>query len=321
MNDFTRREFLASSARFLAAAGTLSALPAAEKEEKPKLAVAIRDTHLRETGEKDCWAILKELGVDGVELDVSDDFSLASLIHPEQKYSIADDAAVEKLAADSRAANIRITALCLHNRFDERLDFELNSIEKTARAAKALGAKTIRIDVVPRKLSGEEFINLAIDAGKKLIAVTETTGVCLGVENHGNTTNDPEFLKKLFAGVGSQRLGLTLDTGNFYWFGHPLSKLYELYEAFATRVHHTHVKSIKYPQASREKRRSMGWEYEKYNCPIYEGDIDFSRVIGILRKGGYSGDLCIEDESLSKAPAAQRREILAKEVQHLKALA
>ncbi len=62
----------------------------------------------------------------------------------------------------------------------------------------------------------------------------------------------------------------------------------------------------------------MGWEYERYNCPLYEGDIDFHRVIGTLRRAGYTGDLCIEDESLGKFPAAQRRGILAKEIQYLK---
>ena len=119
---------------------------------------------------------------------------------------------------------------------------------------------------------------------KRVIETTEDTGVAFGIENHGGTTNDPEFLKPLFDRVGSKRLGLTLDTGNFYWFGHPLSKVYELYEAFAPRVCHTHCKSIRFPETEREKQRPMGWEYGKYNCPIYEGDIDFRRVVKILRR-------------------------------------
>ena len=35
------------------------------------------------------------------------------------------------------------------------------------------------------------------------MAATESTGIVFGVENHGKTTNDPEFLDALFAGVGS----------------------------------------------------------------------------------------------------------------------
>jgi sugar phosphate isomerase/epimerase len=208
----------------------------------------------------------------------------------------------------------------MYNRFDDRPDIELEWGIKVARAAKALGVKAIRIDVLPHKLSGSEFLQFSIGILRKLLAATESTGVTFGIENHGGTTNDPAFLKALFDGVGSRRLGLTLDTGNFYWYGHPLSKLYELYEAFAPRVFHTHCKSIRFPEAEREKKRPMGWGYEKYCCPVDEGDIDFRRVVAILRKSGYANDLCIEDESLGKYPAAERAAILARQVRYLKGL-
>ena len=113
--------------------------------------------------------------------------------------------------------------------------------------------------------------------------------MAFGIENHGTLTNDPEFLTPLFARVGSPLLGLTLDTGNFYWFGHPLSKVYELYELFAPRVVHTHCKNIGYPESGGRNARAMGWQYDKYTCPIYEGDIDFRRVVKILRAANYAG--------------------------------
>jgi sugar phosphate isomerase/epimerase len=172
--------------------------------------------------------------------------------------------------------------------------------------------------VVPQKMSRAEFLPFSIETLRKVLAGTEATGVRFAIENHGHTTNDPEFLTPLFQGVGSNRLGLTLDTGNFYWFGHPLAKVYELYETFAPRVRHTHCKSIRYPEAEREKKRAVGWEYAKYNCPIYEGDINFRRVVKILRGAGYAGDLCVEDESLGRFPAEERGGILAKEIRHLK---
>lgn len=65
----------------------------------------------------------------------------------------------------------------------------------------------------------------------------------------------------------------------------------------------------------------MGWKYDEYHVPIYEGNIDFGRVVAILRKAGYANDLCVEDESLGKLPAAKRAAVLAKEIRHLKALA
>ena len=319
MNAMNRRQFLAGSGRLAAglAAASLAGAAGAE-EKKPDLCLACRDGHLKMTGKKDSWSALESIGAEGVEASVGDDLSLPGLFHPDRRYSAASPADIEALRADMKAAGKRISALCMANRFDERPETEVEWCVKAARAAQALGAKAIRIDVVPRKKPAAEFLDFAVKTLKQVIEATESTGVAFAIENHGGTTNNPEFLTPLLERVGSPRLGLTLDTGNFYWFGHPLSKVYELYEAFAARVRHTHCKSIRYPEAEREKRRAMGWEYAKYNCPIYEGDIDFRRVVKILRGAGYAGDLCVEDESLGRFPAEECGGILAKEIRHLK---
>jgi len=320
--SLTRRSFLKGSSRLLAGVGTatLFAGSAAAEENKQTLSVGCRDAHLKETGAKDCWSAMQSIGAEVVEAVINDDLALPGLFHGERKYSVATAAGIEQLAADMKAAHKRISALCMSNRFEERPDFEVQWGSKAARAAQALGVKAIRIDVVPRKLAAADFLEFAVKTLKRLVAATAETGVAFGIENHGGTTNNPEFLQPLFERVGSQRLGLTLDTGNFYWFGHPLSKVYELYEAFAPRTCHTHCKSIKFPEDQRQKRRPVGWEYGKYNCPIYEGDIDFRRVVKILRGAGYTNDLCVEDESLGKFPAGERRAILAKEIRLLKDL-
>jgi len=316
---FNRREFLAQSSRAAVAAGAASLAPwGAFAQEKPRrLCLACRDVMLRHSGLKDCWSALDSLGAEGVEVIVGEDLSLPGLFHPERRYTAANDAGIEALRADAKTAGKRITALCMSNRFDERPDVEIDWATKTARAASALGVKAVRIDVVPHKLPRAEFLDFAVGALKRLIEATEGTGVAFGIENHGGTTNDPEFLGPLFDRVGSPRLGLTLDTGNFYWFGHPLSDVYKLCESFAPRVFHTHCKSIAYPESEREKRRPVGWEYGKYTCPVYQGDIDYRRVVKILLAAGYANDLCVEDESLSKFPEAERHGVLAKEIRYL----
>ncbi len=318
--SITRRAFLENSCKLAAGTGALvlfeEAAPGERK--KPSMGFGCRDVHLKEIGEKDCWSALQAIGADGVEAALRDDLSLSGL-YPES-YSIADGKGIERLAGDLKASRKRISAFCLFNRFEERPEFEIQLSAKAARAAKELGIPAIRIDVVPRKLQRPEFLKLSVETLKKLMEATEPTGVAFAIENHGNTTNDPEFLHSLFEGVGSKRLGLTLDTGNFYWFGHPLLKLYQIYESFSSRVFHTHCKSIRFPPEEREKRRPMGWKYGEYNCPIYEGDIDFRRVVGILKKAGYSNDLCIENESLRKYPSGERSSILAREIRHLKEL-
>ncbi len=318
----SRRGFL-TAAGALAAGAALGA-PAGRQGKggaaRP-LVVAVRDVNLRDVGEKDIWAALAAVGAQGVEVDVNAQLACPALFGVEPAYSIADEASAKRLAEDAQKNNIRITAFCMHNQFDTRLDEEVKSVAAVAKICRATRTRVIRLDVVPRKIKdANEFLKFAIDICKQSVAATEDAGVRLGIENHGNTTNNPQFLEKLFDGVGSDRLGLTLDTGNFYWFGHPLDDLYGIYRRFAPRAFHTHCKSIKYPEDQRNTKRPMGWEYAKFNCPITEGDIDFKRVVAILKEAGYRGDLCIENESLGKFKG-RVREVLAREVALLKELA
>lgn len=321
--SFTRRQFLTTSTQLLAGTGAASLLlrSSVAAESQPRLILGTRDVMLKHTGKPDVWSAAQSVGAEGLEINFRDDLSFPDLFHPEKKYTGATPAGVEQLKADTQAAGRRITALCMSNHFDERPDMEVEWCTKAAQIAQALGVKAVRIDIIPRKIRNrDELLDFSVATLKRVIAATESTGVCFGLENHSNTTNDPTFLQPLFDRVDSKRLGLTLDAGNFYWFGHPLSKIYAICEQFADRVFHTHCKSIKYPEELREQQRKMGLDYGKNCCPIYAGDVDYRRVISILRKAGYANDLCIEDESLSKFPQAERGDVLAKEIQHLKAL-
>jgi sugar phosphate isomerase/epimerase len=319
----SRRQFLAYSTAAAAAGAAASAgagrATAASRDSK--LSVTCRDPYLRMAGKADCWSAMAEFGVDGVEATLDDKLGLPELFHPGKKYSLATEADIAVLREDMRQAGRKITALCMYNQYDARPDFELEWNVRAAKAAKAAGIPAIRIDIVPHKPQTGAFLPFAAELLGKIVRATESTGVNFAIENHGSVTNRPEFLSELFDRVGSKRLGLTLDTANFYWFGHPLSKLYAIFEQFADRVFHTHTKSVCYPVSEREKQRPIGWKYSDYDCPTYEGDIDFARIVGILKKAGYANDLCLEDESLGKFPAQERFGILAKEVRYLRSLA
>ena len=177
-------------------------------------------------------------------------------------------------------------------------------------AAQQLGAPAIRIDAImsgERHLPLEERQRLVATAISSILEQTVESEVELGIENHGFQGNDPEFLLGLLLAVDSPRLGLTLDSGNFYWRGWPLSRVYEIFEQFANVVKHTHIKNIAYPPELREVEREVGYEYGKYVCPIHEGDIDHARYITLLRNAGYDRDICLEDESLGKYAPEQRK--------------
>jgi sugar phosphate isomerase/epimerase len=114
--------------------------------------------------------------------------------------------------------------------------------------------------------------------------------------------------------VDDPRLGLTLDTGNFYWYGVPLDELYGLIERFAPRAKHTHLKSINYPPELANARRETGAGYKEYCCALDEGNIDLPRVVRSLRTAGYDRDLCVENESLFKHPPEAKLDVLRRDV-------
>jgi len=319
--ELTRRSLLQGAAGLMLS----SAVQAGPKAEVPPASskswiVACRDGHLKATGKSDSWSALKEIGAAGVEIEVDLALACPALYAPNETYSLATASGIAALKDKLAGQGLVVTGFLMHNRFDERLDEELEWTRKLVKAAGALDVKVIRIDIVSRKTKGEEFQAFAAKLCKQLCAITDGTSVRYGIENHGSVTNAPQFLQRLFDAVDSPYLGLTLDTANFYWYGHPLNELYKNFERFAPKVFHTHCKSIRYPEDKKNVRRPMGWEYAKYNCPIYEGDIDFRKVAAILRKAGYSGALCLEDESLEKFPEAERAEVLKKEIAMLKNL-
>ena len=318
----SRRDFLQTTGLALAAgfSGACSSVPRAAQHPK-SLAVACRDVHLKATNQPDCWAALKYLGLTGVEVDITPDMLCPALYHPSKKYCLATAAGVNELAGDLAAHGVAITAFCMHNHFDDNLDAEVAWMRKLLPVAQDLNVRAIRIDVVPHKTPLDQFLPVAIKACQAICEVGEGRPIRYGVENHSRFTNDPAVLDELFAGVGSPQLGLTLDALNFYWYGWPLEELYGMYEKFAPRVVHTHCKSIRYPADKRNIRRPMGWEYGKYCAPIYDGDIDYQRVVAILRKANYQGDLCLENECLNHFPEAGRPEVLRKEIALLKRLA
>jgi sugar phosphate isomerase/epimerase len=320
--DITRRRFLAVSGGTIVGAGALSGLAhGADTGTPSKNLVTVRDSHLGETGEKDAWSALKVIGAQGVEVNIGRNLACAGLFGADKPYGIATDDEARRLADDAQNNGTPVTSFCMANQFDSRPDEEVKWVSDVAKACKRMGAGAIRIDLAPRKLKGDEYFKFIADTLKGLADLIADTGVRLGIENHGGTTNRTEFLDKLFDAVNSDRIGLTLDTGNFYWFGYPLDELYGIYKKFAPRAYHTHCKSIAYPKDQQNAKRAMGWEYGQYNCPVYEGDIDFKRVVAILKEANYRGDLCIEDESLGKSAKEKRRDVLAKEVAFLKELA
>ncbi len=235
---------------------------------------------------------------------------------------MADKTAIEQFAYKCAGLKVKPSALLLSNNFGaDDLQGELDWVASAVKAAAQLKVKAIRIDAYlstqdqwPLEKRAKHFA----DCMKKILDATKGLDVAMGIENHGHKGNEQEFLDAVLDAVHSPRVGLTLDTGNFYWYGYPLAKVHELIKHFAPRVKHTHIKSIHYPADKRNIQREVGWEYGTYCCPLREGDIDFHLVFKALKDAGYTGDLCIENESLGRYDKDKQKAILIDDAAYVK---
>lgn len=262
-------------------------------------------------------------GVPAAELSLDRDMKAPSVVSKDT-FALDSSAAIASYKTHLAEHGIRPAGFLLANNFNAPdRDAEVDWVARVVRAADAIGMRAIRVDSIisgERDLTTSQRIDLFVNCLAKIVAATSDLDTGLGIENHGAGGNNREFLEGVFTGVGSDRIGMTMDMGNFYWSGMPLSEVYETLERLAPRTKHTHVKNIAYPEAEREKRRPIGWEYGKYCCPIEQGDIDLSRVIGFLKKVNYQGDLSLEDESIGRFPPEERRAVLIRDAEYLKSL-
>lgn len=287
--------------------------------------VAIRDAMVTATGTEPArfFEPLRAIGVSAVEVQVDPDYTTPHVRRSDGlPYRLDDAAGVASFRARLDAEGVRPAALLVNTDFSgPHADAHVEWAARVVRIARDLACPVVRVDPLARDKSvgPEQARANFIRRTRALLGGTADTGVDLGVENHGFHANDPTFLDAVFAELPDARLGLTLDTGNFYWFGFPLSELYALLERYAPRAKHTHVKNINYPRELAESRRPIGQDYGKYCCALDEGNIDLRQVVGILRKAGYDRSLCVENEALGKVPPGERVEVLRRDARAVRA--
>ena len=267
---------------------------------------------------------LRHLKVDAVEVALSPGFEVPALDSKETLVLSSDyDARAYKKHLDGLGIRVSafLTACDLNSGDPEE---NIRWISRVIDLADILEMPAIRVDSAMSNERALDFgtrVNIFAKALGAAIERTAGSHVTLGMENHGFQGNNLAFQLNVYKAVGSERLGATLDTGNFYWRGYPLSEVYGILNVLAPYAKHTHLKNIKYPEDQREVMREAGWKYDEYVAPLDEGDIDHAKVLRMLCDAGYCGDICIEDESLGHyAPGKERVSVLERDVVHIKAL-
>ena len=288
--------------------------------------VGIRDVCIFQAGYDNIAEAMADLELDSVELAVERNMLIPAPDEPigNWELSIANELAAIEASERYARLGIHVSALLLANNFNaENRAAEIEWAVQTLAAAECMGAEAVRVDAAmsgQRMLSTARRVDIFGAAVEEILAQSEDGTVPLAVENHGRQGNDPNWLAALLARIDSPRLGITLDTANFYWAGYPLSRVYEMIKAVAARVSHVHCKNIEYPPQYRERRRRMGWRYGEYVVPIHHGDIDHEKIVATLAEAGYQGGLHIEDESLAQYRSGERKQLLREQADYLAGL-
>lgn len=287
--------------------------------------VAIRDAMVPKVDGRTFFQLLRDIGVTSVEIELSEDAVTPHILDAEGKpYQYDTARAVNRLRQRLDDEGVRCAAVLMATDFaGEHAERHVSWVAAGLDAAHLLGAPVVRVDPLTKDRSldpqrvRERFVDRIIQVlGNPLYRAALPAD--LGIENHGPVANDPAWLDSVLAALPHPQVGLTLDTGNFYWFGFPVEQVYGLIEKYAPRAKHTHIKNINYPPDLANRHREVGLGYKEYCCPVHEGNLDLRRVVRILRDGGCTRDLCVEDESLFKHAPERHLDVLRREVEALR---
>jgi sugar phosphate isomerase/epimerase len=136
-----------------------------------------------------------------------------------------------------------------------------------------LGAPVIRVFAgpVPQGAAEEQAVEWAVPCLREVTDYGAERGVCVALENHGGITGTADQVLRLVERLQGPWFGLNLDFGNFH------QDPYTEIERCAPYAVTTHVK--------RTMRGSQGPE-----------PVDYTRVVEIMRRAGYSGYFSVEYE-------------------------
>lgn len=131
----------------------------------------------------------------------------------------------------------------------------------------------------------DDAFKWCIDSIQQCLAKAAECGVMLAIENHWGLTSSPEGLLRIRKAIDSPWMGLLLDTGNF------LENPYDKLQMVAPHADFIQAKTY-----------YGGGEW-------YTLDLDYPRIIRILRDAKYNGYISIEFEGREAAESGVRKSV------------
>ena len=229
-------------------------------------------------------------------LDLAAQWGFAGLEVLERQMEHRDNASLQKLKRAALVRGLDLYGMATHQTFltpdPEKRKKNVEMTKGYIEMAYALGVPHIRVQTgtwgtskdfddlmahrgVEPPLPGykdEDGFKWVIDCFEQCIPTAEKCGVVMGLENHWGLGRTPEGVNRIVEAVNSPWLGVTCDMGNF------LEDPYDKLDAILPRATMVHAKTY-------------------YGGGLwYTLDLDYPRIIGLIRKHNYRGYLSLEFE-------------------------
>jgi sugar phosphate isomerase/epimerase len=171
-----------------------------------------------------------------------------------------------------------------------RPEISVPYLEKAIRFAAGIGAPVVNTDegIRPEWLDDGECFHVMKYTLAKVLQIAERHKIFIAIEPHQSITKTTDGLLRIAKLVNSPMLRVNYDTGNAFLGG---ADPYDGLRSVLDRLVHLHAKDISLGQAESEKGKVTG---TPVGCACGQGLIDWTRVVSILRSGGYDGVLSVE---------------------------
>ncbi len=209
-------------------------------------------------------------------------------VHPDLRWE--DEADYHRAKQLLAQGNIVATSLGGYCDFaqldDDALEAEIDGFVAYCERAARLDIPVVRAFAgdVKEGLSLSDVETCITEAFAEVMRRVQGLNVIVGIENHGRLANDGIFLRELIETVASPKLGMTIDTGNFYWAGHPPERVEQYIELLTPYIVNVHIKDVVY----RDGKTAF--------VPAGRGIVPLRRLYALLEGAGYEGAIVSEYE-------------------------
>jgi sugar phosphate isomerase/epimerase len=208
--------------------------------------------------------------------------------HPDITWeSEADYETAHKLLADAGIVAVSLGGYCDFAQLDDQaLEEQIAGFVGYCQRAVKLGIPIVRAFAgdVKEGHSLDDFARRITEAFAELMVRIADLDVVVGIENHGRLANDGYFLRGLIETIASPRLGMTIDTGNFYWAGHSPETVVRFVQLLAPYTVNVHIKDVAYRDG------------KVVFAPAGRGIVNLPRLFALLEGSGYDGAVVSEYE-------------------------